>query len=363
MLFFIPVLSPGQEKALKQYGFRDNWNIQAQFGGRYMISSGEFGELLTPTIALTIGKEFCPAIGTRIALVGASNRDWGTFENDYYKWNSLEAYLDVLFNFNKLFCRYKEDRLFAVTGIMGLGYGHGFKNEPIADFETNNAIGRVGLQVRFRLNKSLNLNLEGTINATTDAFDSKISVGEKTSKYDAWVNAMLGISYRFRNHDGSRKFALVNTADAAEIKLLNDKINEQQTIIASHKPCPEAKPEPEILQPAPPAKETILLDAVVIFGLGKSDITPNQETTIYNVARFMKENPDLKIGITGYADAQTGNTEINQLLSEKRVATIARELIHKYGIAAERIRVDSKGSSIQPYRENSWNRVVIMVTE
>ena len=234
LLFVFSLCSFSQEKLLNQTSFCDNWYIQPQMGGRYTISSGEFGKLITPVGGVAIGKDFCPAVGTRISLLGSGNKDWGTFEHEYYRWSSLEAYFDVLFNFQNIFGHYREDRVFNLKGIMGLGYGHGFRNEPIADFKTNNAIGRVGLLFDFALNRAWSLNLEGTISATTDAFDSKISVGEKTAKYDAWVNVMLGASYRFKNRDGGRGFKLVDAADTELIKALNDKINEQQAVIASY---------------------------------------------------------------------------------------------------------------------------------
>lgn len=358
VFLLFPVFASAQEKALKQTGFWDNWYVQPQIGGRYTISSGEFGKLITPMGGVALGKDFCPAIGTRVSLFGAGNKDWGTFEHDYYKWNSLEAYFDVLFNFQNIFGHYREDRMFNLKGIMGLGYAHGFRNEPIADFKTNNAVGRIGLLFDFALNKAWSLNLEGTVNATTDAFDSKISVGEKTAKYDAWVNVMLGVSYRFKHH-GNRGFQLVDVADADLIKSLNQKINEQQAIIDAHRPCPEATPCPE----AEPVKKELALDAVVMFGLGKSAVAANQQVTVFNIAKFMKENPDTKIEITGYADADTGTSTINQRLSEQRAKAVADELIHKYGIDSGRIAFSGKGSAVQPYHENAWNRVVIMLAK
>lgn len=359
VLLFFSISALAQEKLLKQTSFCDNWYIQPQVGGRYTISSGEFGKLITPVGGIAVGKDFCPAVGTRISLLGAGNKDWGTFEHNYYKWSSLEAYFDVLFNFHNLFGHYQENRMFNLKGIMGLGYGHGFRNEPIANFKTNNAIGRIGLLFDFALNSAWSLNLEGTVSATTDAFDSKLSVGEKTAKYDAWVNVMLGASYRLKNRDGSRGFKLVDAADTELVKALNEKINEQQAVIASYKPCPEAMPCPEV----EPEKKKLALDAVVVFGLGKTSIASNQQATVYNVAEFMKQNPDARITITGYADAGTGTPAINQKLSEQRAKAVAEELVANYGIDADRIVLSGKGSAVQPYRENEWNRAVIMLAE
>ena len=44
----------------------------------------------------------------------------------------------------------------------------------------------------------------------------------------------------------------------------------------------------------------------------------------------------------------------------KRARAVAKELIDKYGISSSQITIEWKGSDVQPYNENNWNRVVIM---
>ncbi|MBT9896038.1 OmpA family protein, partial [Phocaeicola massiliensis] len=50
-------------------------------------------------------------------------------------------------------------------------------------------------------------------------------------------------------------------------------------------------------------------------------------------------------------------------LAKKRARMVADELINRYGISADRLSVDSKGSEVQPFTTNDWNRVVIMIAE
>ena len=52
--------------------------------------------------------------------------------------------------------------------------------------------------------------------------------------------------------------------------------------------------------------------------------------------------------------------DYNMQLSEKRARAVAKELIDKYGISSSQITIEWKGSDVQPYNENNWNRVVIM---
>ena len=76
----------------------------------------------------------------------------------------------------------------------------------------------------------------------------------------------------------------------------------------------------------------------------------------------MEKNPEAKIYITGYADVNTGNAIINFKLSEARARNVAEALKSK-GIAADRIKVDFKGDTVQPYSTPKENRVSICITE
>ena len=78
------------------------------------------------------------------------------------------------------------------------------------------------------------------------------------------------------------------------------------------------------------------------------------------MANYLKDNPDAKASVTGYADSGTGTAEINQRLARQRAEAVRDLLVQKYGIDESRLTVDSKGSSEQPFAENDWNRVVIM---
>ena len=76
----------------------------------------------------------------------------------------------------------------------------------------------------------------------------------------------------------------------------------------------------------------------------------------------MKQYPRSKATITGYA-TRTGSAKVNAELAKKRARMVADELINRYGISADRLSVDSKGSEVQPFTTNDWNRVVIMIAE
>ena len=68
-------------------------------------------------------------------------------------------------------------------------------------------------------------------------------------------------------------------------------------------------------------------------------------------------------GKLGYADKGTGNDRINDRIAAKRAAAVVWMLEKRYGIPAERIIEESKGSRVQPFAENDKNRVSIMIAK
>ena len=81
------------------------------------------------------------------------------------------------------------------------------------------------------------------------------------------------------------------------------------------------------------------------------------------IANYMKEFPESKVDISGYADKATGSAEINERLAKERAQAVADVLANKYNISRDRMKVSSHGAVIQPFSNNDWNRVVIMIAE
>lgn len=80
---------------------------------------------------------------------------------------------------------------------------------------------------------------------------------------------------------------------------------------------------------------------------------------VYNIAEYMKANPDARIVVRGYADKDTGTSAYNMKLSERRAQAVADILTGDYGISADRLILEAAGSDVQPYSTNDWNRIVI----
>ena len=80
----------------------------------------------------------------------------------------------------------------------------------------------------------------------------------------------------------------------------------------------------------------------VLYGVDEWNVPEDEEAKVKAVARVLKDNPDVKILVVGFAD-YTGSDNYNMKLSEKRANEVKRLLVKRYGIAEDRISVDFKG--------------------
>lgn len=97
----------------------------------------------------------------------------------------------------------------------------------------------------------------------------------------------------------------------------------------------------------------------VRFTINSATIMPTEEVNVYNMAEWLKANPNEKVTIVGYADRDTGTSEYNMKLSERRANAVADALVNTYGIDRDRLTIRYDGSDVQPYSTNDWNRIVI----
>ena len=82
----------------------------------------------------------------------------------------------------------------------------------------------------------------------------------------------------------------------------------------------------------------------VFFDLNKAVLRQESQIELNLFARYLNENPSIKIELGGHTDSR-GNQEKNNLLSEQRAGAVYTYLIKK-GISAERITFKGYGSSL-----------------
>ena len=88
----------------------------------------------------------------------------------------------------------------------------------------------------------------------------------------------------------------------------------------------------------------------IYFDVNKDIVKPESYGTLKSIADVLTENPDVKVQIVGHTDAD-GNDAANLDLSQRRAASVKKELVKTFGIDAARLSTDGKGES-QPVAAN-----------
>ena len=75
----------------------------------------------------------------------------------------------------------------------------------------------------------------------------------------------------------------------------------------------------------------------IYFDTGKSEIKPESDAAISEIAKLLKNNEALKLYVVGHTD-NVGSFDSNMKLSKERADAVAKALSDKYGIAAARLK-------------------------
>lgn len=99
----------------------------------------------------------------------------------------------------------------------------------------------------------------------------------------------------------------------------------------------------------------------MFFRIGSAVITADQQPNVEMIADYLKNHPQAKVIVKGYASPD-GNYDFNVKLAAKRAESVKNALVSRYKIAASRI--DASGQGIgEMFSEPSWNRVSICTIE
>lgn len=351
-----------------EYQFKKHAFLNLQGGAQYTLGEAKFDKLLSPNVQLGLGYQFSPVFALRLQANGwQSKGGWNGYElartgNPYtadYKFNYVAPGLDLMFNLSNLFCGWNPNRVFNVTAFLGGGANIAWKNDEVNgiaktlknldnyllqnlwDGTKVQPFGRGGVELAFRLSDAVSFLVEGNANILSDKYNSK-----KADNPDWYFNALAGF-----------------------------RINLGKTYKKVEAPAPEPAPVQEYVEPtpaptpAPEVKEEVVEKKVepfrrdVFFLINSAKIRNSEAGKIQEMVDFLNANPGKKVSVTGYADAGTGNNRINDRLARLRAQIVVKTLKEKYNIPADRIISDSKGSRVQPFAENSQNRVTICIAE
>lgn len=315
---------------------------------------------MNPNVGLRIGRNFTPVFGlaaeSNVYFKNTNGHTTGTVVN------GMNTSLLGTTNLTNLFGGYNgEPRLFELTALYGLGWGHVF-GHPTKAYKADMLTSKAAFDFGFNLGqkKAWQLYIEP---AMIWALNGNGYQGVKYDVNRASFQLNVGLVYKFKNSNGSHNFVVAELRDQAEIDILNNKINDLRGEFAS-KDDEIADMDRQIAelkqQLADCQNQTTTacerLQPVVIFRQGKSTIDRAQYASIELIAKYMKDNQDAKVEIKGYASPE-GSAKFNQKLSQARANAVKKALVKRYNISADRIEAKGMGATNKLSERVEFNRV------
>ena len=358
---------PGRNTTFVKNTFWDNWFIGAGAGANIYFGEtdvdADFMKRLTVTPIFQFGTWFSPYYGMRIKGTGGMNIH--TFNNDAQLMSRnkyVSAELNFMWDVTNYLMNYNSNRVYSFIPYVGAGWAYGwdYTNQP-AEFSGHNhrhtATVDAGIINRFRLMDRLALDIEISGKLVNSDFEQR--QGKKV--YDVLGNVSANLVYTFGK---KATFTEAVLRDQNEIDNLNRTINQQRAEITTLANRPVPQPEvivKEVVKEVETGLEPV--NNVVLFSINKTKVEPHQEVNVYNVAKYLKENPESKLRIVGYTDKATGTAAINERLSRERAQNVYDMIIGKYKIEPTRVTVQWEGQTNPPFSVDEWNRAVILYIE
>jgi len=346
------------------YDHNPYWYIQLQGGAQYTLGEINFKDLISPNVQVALGHQFTPVFGMRLQANAWESR---AGVGDYcWKWKYVAPGIDLTFNLSNLFCGFNPNRVFNVSVFAGAGANIAWDNKKDDIINNFNALypftkntenidyvwdgtkvrmfGRAGIAFDFRLSKAVSIGLEANANTLTDRYNSK-----RAHNWDWYFNALAGLKINLGK---------THTTRTIEAPKAPEKVIEKVIERVVEKPCPQVvEPTRAVEQKAEPFRRDIF------FTIRATQISKDQQVKVKEVADYLKANPNATVEVTGYADKGTGNAKINSNLSQRRAQSVYNALTRTYGIAKNRIKVDFKGDTVQPFAKDVENRVAICIAD
>ena len=359
------------------YDHNPYWYIQLQGGAQYTLGEIDFSDLISPNVQVALGRQFSPVFGARLAVnAWQSKAGIEAAANTYkWKWMYVAPGIDLTFNLSNLFCGFNPNRIFNFSVFGGLGANIGWDNKiddikaaaaalyPLTTTATGTSentqyawdgtkvrvFGRAGVAADFKVSDAVTLGLEVNANTLSDRYNSK-----KAGNWDWYFNALAGVKINLGKTYSTR------TIEAPKVP---EKVVERVIERVVEKPAPQVVEPTRAVAEKKEVEETKFRRDIFYLKAGKTWIDKSEYHKVKEVADYMKEHPNCTVEVTGYADRGTGNPKINNNLSQRRAQAVANMLIRNYGIKKNRIKVDFKGDTIQPFAKEIENRVAIAICD
>ncbi len=361
--------------------FQPGWNISVGAGINLYIAEGNefwYDEGHPTAFSLKensgfagrigVGYTFTPVIGVR-GIYAHLQHHWpdmrftnpdGSYRDVSFAADNLAA--DLMVNLSNWWAGYNPNRKidFSVFGGVGLAY----REKDALQSTRVSPILRLGGQVDYKLSRKLDLNLSMQNNFVRDDYNGYVT----HTPFELYTAITAGFTYHFRCKSCKAPVADVVpviepkevVAEPVKVAPAPERVAEP---IVKKEPAPVAPKAEVVAEPVVKAAPVLSTDLPVniFFPTNKATIDNNtQRQAIARAAEYLKANPKATVTLCGYADKTTGTEAFNMNLSAKRAQNVTKLLVNEYGISRNRIKANWYSDTVQPFKQDYMNRLVMI---
>lgn len=337
---------------------KDNWFMTAQGGANILFGKDDihadlknridgnaglyFGKWVSPNFGFRFGASYIMgkgAVKSPKAMFRKMND--GALANGFYpeKFQSIAPELDMLINLTNWWCGYRPGRTYNAVLHMGGGvaiqYQRTYNESKELKWEIADStplFATIGLQNNFAVSKKVDL-----------FFDVNYQVWKLAAEYPHY-NGDLQLSAGLNVYFGKKEWSCPVTAVCptwkytdAEGDALVARLAQAEAKIANlQKQLDDCLNRPVV--------EKVSCEglATIYYPINQYSLSNREKTILKSMAEVMKETPNQKYILTGWADNYTGNDEINTRLRNNRVNTV-KEFLVKCGVDENQLdaRIDA----------------------
>lgn len=369
---------------------QDNWFVTAEGGANVFFSNhdrmAEFKDRIGASANIYVGKWFTPVWGFRFGVSANINRGaTGAkgFFRDYHhgvlsttgngepmypeRLATLGPKVELMLSLTNWLCGYNPNRLYnAVFHGGGGGYWtfyHGTKDgdsHQWRDADNRTLFAEIGIQNNFAVSKQVDIFLDASATVMDYTNNDVMHAGKYNKDMSMSLAVQAGITYKFKKRDWNCPVTAVcptwkytdaeGDALVARLSSADNKIKDLQRQLDD---CLNR-----------PSEDCNCVNALatVYFPINISYLSDREETLVESMANTIKNNPDKKYILTGWADNYTGNDVINTRLRNERVKSVYNCLV-KAGVPESQLetRIDANNLTDYGIKGARFDRAVTIV--
>lgn len=358
--------------------FWDNWEVAAAFGNSFLgVSSddpGKFKDRNSWNANISFTKWALPALGMRLQLDGGQFQNYSldptTYGDGLFHSPYVFVHGDVLINLSNWIGGYRDDRIYYAIPYVGFGVTTMNFTGSTGSKNTEYAFS-AGMLHKFRVSRQWDIELDTRAWMLREGSLAPEIRG--TGKVAVAFSASIGVAYRFNKRYWTPALTEVDVAGyvaaiaelSEDLAIADTELVEVAAVAAKlsddNKNLKAQLAECNKAQQQETATHCAMTEGVVFFNIGEAKLTDYAQATLNGYIATLKDCGS-NLTVTGYADKETGNAEINERLSEERAEAVKAYMV-EHGIAADRITTKWVGDTQEAFVEPTTpivNRCVII---